>query len=308
MARSGVTQDNVNEAADALLLAGERPTIERVRAKLGTGSPNTLIRLLDVWWADLGARLQAQNARLQMPDAPPAVASLAQALWERTLEDARRLADAALQAAHTAVTLDQERLESERRALAASSERIADELAAVRRSEALASTRLDDATRLIAQQASQLDDLAQQRHTALDRADRLEQEVATLRKLHTDQESAAQAERARHDQYVEALEKRTSLEVDRARQETRTVQRVASGQMAKHERGLAALRQERDDAVTALAVIQAEATAHKARADTLERQQAQLSELAETVRGVFDSPKARKERRVPRVTSRRKDR
>jgi hypothetical protein len=38
------------------LHAGERPTIERVRAVLGTGSPNTLIRLLDIWWAKLGPR------------------------------------------------------------------------------------------------------------------------------------------------------------------------------------------------------------------------------------------------------------
>lgn len=32
MARAGVAQDEVNRAADGLLQAGERPTIERVRA------------------------------------------------------------------------------------------------------------------------------------------------------------------------------------------------------------------------------------------------------------------------------------
>ncbi|TLY49659.1 MAG: hypothetical protein E6K53_12920 [Gammaproteobacteria bacterium] len=47
MAR-GITQDRVNQAADALLARGERPTIEKVRAELGTGSPNTLLRLLEV--------------------------------------------------------------------------------------------------------------------------------------------------------------------------------------------------------------------------------------------------------------------
>ena len=159
MARTGVTQDNVNEAADALLLAGERPTIERVRATLGTGSPNTLIRLLDVWWSDLGTRLRAQNARLQLPDAPPAVASLAQALWEKALDEARRLADEALRTAQHALAHDRDSLEAERRRLAQSAEQLAEDLAAAKRSEALASTRLDDATRMIAQQASQLDDL-----------------------------------------------------------------------------------------------------------------------------------------------------
>lgn len=48
MAR-GITQEQVNSAIEQLLLSGERPTIERVRAALGTGSPNTLTRMLDVW-------------------------------------------------------------------------------------------------------------------------------------------------------------------------------------------------------------------------------------------------------------------
>lgn len=53
MAR-GVTQEQVNDAVEQLLLEGERPTIERVRAVLGTGSPNTLTRMLDHWWKGLG--------------------------------------------------------------------------------------------------------------------------------------------------------------------------------------------------------------------------------------------------------------
>ena len=41
----GITQDQVNAAADALLGAGENPTVEKVRAALGTGSPNTVTRI-----------------------------------------------------------------------------------------------------------------------------------------------------------------------------------------------------------------------------------------------------------------------
>jgi hypothetical protein len=37
MARTGVTQEQIDAAADALLKDGERPKIERVRAVLGTG-------------------------------------------------------------------------------------------------------------------------------------------------------------------------------------------------------------------------------------------------------------------------------
>jgi hypothetical protein len=35
----GILHDQVIDAADTLLLAGERPTVERIRTHLGTGSP-----------------------------------------------------------------------------------------------------------------------------------------------------------------------------------------------------------------------------------------------------------------------------
>ncbi|WP_196360993.1 DNA-binding protein, partial [Achromobacter xylosoxidans] len=39
---TGITEQDVWRAADALLLEGARPTIERVRQKIGRGSPNTV--------------------------------------------------------------------------------------------------------------------------------------------------------------------------------------------------------------------------------------------------------------------------
>lgn len=49
MAR-GITESDVHGAADALVADGERPTVERIRAYLGTGSPNTVVRWLETWW------------------------------------------------------------------------------------------------------------------------------------------------------------------------------------------------------------------------------------------------------------------
>ncbi|MEJ8816065.1 DNA-binding protein [Variovorax ureilyticus] len=43
-------------AADTLLAEGLRPTLERVRQKMGRGSPNTVSPMLERWVA-LGARL-----------------------------------------------------------------------------------------------------------------------------------------------------------------------------------------------------------------------------------------------------------
>ena len=40
----GISELDVHQAADDIIAAGERPTVERIRAHLGTGSPNTVTR------------------------------------------------------------------------------------------------------------------------------------------------------------------------------------------------------------------------------------------------------------------------
>lgn len=51
MARTGVTFEQVVEAAKAIADDGENPTIQRVRLALGTGSPNTIHKHLRQWIA-----------------------------------------------------------------------------------------------------------------------------------------------------------------------------------------------------------------------------------------------------------------
>jgi hypothetical protein len=78
-----------------LLRGGERPTIERVRAALGGGSPNTINPLLDTWWKRLAARLDAGPAALHR--LPESVAHVAEALWMQALDEGRRRAQLELQ-------------------------------------------------------------------------------------------------------------------------------------------------------------------------------------------------------------------
>ena len=49
MARTGVTFDQVVEAAKAIEAEGENPSIQRIRLALGTGSPNTIHKHLRAW-------------------------------------------------------------------------------------------------------------------------------------------------------------------------------------------------------------------------------------------------------------------
>jgi transcriptional regulator with AAA-type ATPase domain len=49
-----------------LLHEGPRPTIERVRQKIGRGSPNTVSPMLERWFASLGQRLAAARIHRQI--------------------------------------------------------------------------------------------------------------------------------------------------------------------------------------------------------------------------------------------------
>src|SRR5271170_2325488 len=91
MPSRGITSRDVELAADALLRAGERPTIERIREKIGRGSPNTINPILDAWWKRLSSRLDAGPAALHR--LPESVAHVAEALWIQALDEGRRRAE-----------------------------------------------------------------------------------------------------------------------------------------------------------------------------------------------------------------------
>jgi hypothetical protein len=105
----GVSPRDVELAADALLRSGERPTIERVREKIGRGSPNTINPALDAWWKRLASRLDAGPAALHR--LPETVAHVAEALWMQALEESRRRASLEQQSGQRAATAEKQALE-----------------------------------------------------------------------------------------------------------------------------------------------------------------------------------------------------
>jgi chromosome segregation ATPase len=84
MAR-GIQEGDVWAAADALLLEGQRPTIERVRLKVGRGSPNTVSPFLETWFKHLGGRIADPGAFSAPPDIPDPVLKAAKHFWEAAL-------------------------------------------------------------------------------------------------------------------------------------------------------------------------------------------------------------------------------
>jgi Plasmid replication region DNA-binding N-term len=105
----GVTQSDVSHAADSLLRAGERPTNDKVRAKVGKGSLTTIGPLLDSWWKTLAARLDSGPAALHR--LPESVAHVAEALWMQALEETRRRISIEQRDNARLTEIDQQRLE-----------------------------------------------------------------------------------------------------------------------------------------------------------------------------------------------------
>jgi Plasmid replication region DNA-binding N-term len=105
----GVAQADVSQAADALLRVGERPTADKVRKRIGRGSPNTIYPLLDEWWSTLTKRLEGGAGAVQR--LPEAVAHVAEALWINALEEARVRVRQELDSSLSAIEIQQNALE-----------------------------------------------------------------------------------------------------------------------------------------------------------------------------------------------------
>ena len=105
----GVGLGDVSQAADALLRAGERPTVEKIRAAIGSGSPNTVGPLLDAWWRRLSARFDSGPAALHR--LPESVAHVAESLWMKALDEGRRRAQLELKSTQRAAADQQQTLE-----------------------------------------------------------------------------------------------------------------------------------------------------------------------------------------------------
>jgi colicin import membrane protein len=83
MARLGITFEQVAAAADAIIGEGSQPTIDAVRKRIGTGSPNTVHKHLTAWRA---ARPQATVAA---PELPASLTAAIAAEIERAAASAR---------------------------------------------------------------------------------------------------------------------------------------------------------------------------------------------------------------------------
>ena len=89
LAKAGRAQ--VFAAADEILVGGRRPTIEAIQARLGGGSPNSIVAYLKEWYAELGERLAHTDAPAEglTPEVHQAALDLQRALARQRPSTAR---------------------------------------------------------------------------------------------------------------------------------------------------------------------------------------------------------------------------
>ncbi len=85
------TREAVFSAAWDLVKSGNRPTIERVRMRLGNGiphgSPNTVNILLQEWWKQLALHFEGSTSA-SFPGLPRRVAETLETLWKEAVSAA----------------------------------------------------------------------------------------------------------------------------------------------------------------------------------------------------------------------------
>jgi hypothetical protein len=241
-----ISPPDVFQAADALLIEGHKPTIDRVRMRIGRGSPNTIQEHLEVWWTHLGSRLRDVPGR-EFPELPDRVALALQKLWNEALDAAHETLgekistrERSLAEREEALTAHEQRfLEQEQAATARSNAQ--DESLALAREQLLAANQRADRLELSLQ--------AREAETARlrTRTDSLEADAAHLRDKLEVAATAYQAERAKLEERHAVTEARWLVEVDRARQNAKEMAKEQERQSKEWRALLSQLQTERDE-------------------------------------------------------------
>lgn len=243
----GIQEDDVWRAADALLSEGLRPTIERVRQKIGRGSPNTVSPMLEGWFASLGQRLAGMSggaAPLGGNDAdgvPVSVRNAMRLLWETARREAEQVQLQELASARAALRENQEALRHDQAELA--QREAAFEQARASLDAALASSQQarEALERQLAEQATQAQRLRASTDQEMARLNALLLEASASKEVLRQEHAAALATRegdlrdaeARHA----AQEKRMLADVDRARQAAKLFECELAREQLRRVRG-----------------------------------------------------------------------
>ena len=203
---TGITETDVWTAADALLLEGARPTIERVRQKIGAGRPTRSVR---TWKRGFEPWARVSRTRAHLPAAPAIPDPIAQAaahFWETALAEARaeqaetyrrRWAELAEEGERLAA--DAEQLQQREIQLANRELDLQEGLKVATAQLAATEDRLRAAEQQLRQRDDQLKQSQQQLEDARSAVQTLLTEAETMRSLHAQALEATETRHAAHE-------------------------------------------------------------------------------------------------------------
>jgi hypothetical protein len=265
-----IKAEDVFQAADALLVDGHRPTIDRVRMKLGRGSPNTINEHLDAWWSTLGARLRDLPGQV-LPGLPDAVTTSLVQLWNLAVRESHQALLSSLQERETAYATTASELDQRAAAIAERERALQESRAALESALVSAQRHLEETQRRGQQLEAEL--RAREETIALltARESDLRVQVEALRGQVQNDMSTRLAEQVEQQRRAAADEARALREIDRARQESKeALRRAAVSEKALQARAIDLERLQRTLHTTQQNLASAQAQA-AARAEQLSR-------------------------------------
>lgn len=282
MAR-GITESGVHAAADELVASGERPTVERIRAHLGTGSPNTVTRHLETWWKCLGGRLKPERSNLN--SAPAVLAQLAGEWWVLAQEHARQTVLDELAGVQRELANERGELQIQQQNFlkeAISLRSVATESA---NAERVALSQVAEMRHLVDQLRSQLEESREQCSLSDRRFEQAASAAAAGEARVAELQQLARSERDSLTQHARSVEDRAMVEIDRARQESKELRGQLSNSAKLHRSIVQKLTNDLDAAKQSFIEASKELERHRTRSEVLEEQLSRIPAAIETALG-----------------------
>jgi chromosome segregation ATPase len=291
----GVQQAEVSAAADALLAQGQRPTVDRVRRQLGRGSPNTVGPMLEAWFVGLAPRLGYPSGENGSVNAPPAeIHQAMEALWQLACDQADQKAQKALGDERNQLQAERNQLNEERSLLAREASSLAER-------DNLRNAALERAQGQVDEHAQQLRDMQatlQQRDNELGTVRvSLARAVEAKDALQVEHQHAIQAmsqERQRQEERFSASERRYLEEIDRARQESKAVQKLLLDSERRADSQRMTSEAERKAAAAQIQLLQTDTVTLRASLIASDKRIRDLRELATTSRPTQNAKRLRR--------------
>lgn len=263
---TGITENDVWKAADALLLEGQRPTIERVRQKIGRGSPNTVQPHLDSWFRGLGARIRDPKAFAAPSSTPDPITQVAEHLWQVALSEARASVEQDYAARMEMLASDHRHLEEERQAFREKERKIQARHDAAKAERDMMANQLEEIRQREA--AAQLAFSGANAHVA-----QLSEALRTARMQLDEARASFDRERRDLQEQSRLQEAHWLMEIDRLRLSVREAKSQAEVLERQEREAIAGLTQRAFDAESRLALLQ---DVHTRAQEQLAKQSAQM--------------------------------